>query len=237
MNSLVLAAPPAAAGGRRHLRSLTAGVEKRILVWMAARLPSSINPDHLTLLGLASALGIGVAFALTAAWPAAPLLVVPLLVLNWLGDSLDGTLARVREQQRPRYGFYVDHVVDVAGMTAIGAGLSASGLMAPPLGLAVALAYVLLAAESFLATHTTGTFRMSWGPFGPTELRIVLAAGAVKAALSPCVTVAGVEMRLFDLGGAIAVAGMVTVFVVAAATNTRLLFEAEPVRRRSGDAR
>jgi phosphatidylglycerophosphate synthase len=194
---------------------------------MALRLPRIINSDLLTLLGFMSSLGVAVAFALTPLWPAAPLLVVPLLALNWLGDSLDGTLARVRKEERPRYGYYVDHVIDVAGMAAIGTGLALSGLMTPVMGLGVALAYVLLAAESFLATHTSGTFRMSFGPFGPTELRIVLAAGAIRAAFDPLITVGGHEMRLFDVGGAAAVAGMLIVFIVTAARNTRALFRAD----------
>lgn len=222
-------APAPAAGARRYHTSLTADAEKRLLVWIARRMPQSVDSDHLTVLGLVSSLGVGAAFAMTPVLPLAPLAVVPLLVLNWFGDSLDGTLARVRDCQRPRFGYYVDHVTDVAGMAAIGAGLAASGLMSQALGLAVALAYVLLAAESFLATHTVGTFRISFGLFGPTELRIVLAAGAVKAALSPWVTIGGLEVRLFDLGGAIAVAGMLIAFGVTAARNTRTLFRAEPI--------
>jgi phosphatidylglycerophosphate synthase len=197
-------------------------------MWLASRLPQSINSDHLTVLGLGSSLAMAVAFGLTPLWPTAPIVVVPLLVLNWLGDSLDGTVARVRNQQRPRYGFYVDHVIDIVGMASLGVGLSLSGLMSPVVGLGVALAYVLLAAESFLATHTTGTFRMSFAAFGPTELRLVLAAGAIKAASSPFIVVAGSEILLFDAGGVIAVAGMSLAFVVSACRNTRMLFRAEP---------
>jgi archaetidylinositol phosphate synthase len=214
---------------RRYHKSLTAHAEKRLLIWMAARLPRAVNSDHLTMLGFASSLGVAGAFALTPHVEWAPLAVVPLLVLNWFGDSLDGTLARVRNQQRPRFGYYVDHVIDVVGMAAIGAGLAMSGLMTPVLGLGVALAYVLLAAESFLATHSVGTFRMSFGLFGPTELRIVLAAGAVKAAFSPWVVLAGFDIRLFDVGGAVAIAGMLGVLLATAARNTRTLFHAEPL--------
>jgi archaetidylinositol phosphate synthase len=229
MSAAPLVAQPSG-GTRRFHRSLTADAERRLLIWMAHRLPPGVNSDHLTLLGFVSSLGVGAAFALTPLMPAAPLAVVPLLVLNWFGDSLDGTLARVRDCQRPRYGYYVDHVIDVAGMAAIGVGLSMSGLMTPVLGLAVALAYVLLAAESFLATHTVGTFRISFGLFGPTELRLVLAAGAVRAAVSPWVTTGGLELRLFDVGGAIAVAGMLLVFVTMAVRNTRTLFKSDVPR-------
>jgi archaetidylinositol phosphate synthase len=217
------------AGGTRHHRSLTAASEKRLLIWLASRLPPRINSDHLTMLGLGSSLAMAVAFAFTPVWPSAPLVVVPLLVLNWLGDSLDGTVARVRNQQRPRYGFYVDHVIDIVGMAALGVGLSVSGLMSPVVGLGVALVYVLLAAESFLATHTTGTFRMSFAAFGPTELRLVLAAGAIRAASSPIIVAGGAEILLFDAGGVIAITGMLLAFVVSVFRNTRMLFRAEPV--------
>jgi archaetidylinositol phosphate synthase len=215
-------------GGVRHHRSLTAAGEKRLLIWLARRLPHQINSDHLTGLGLVSSLAMAVAFGCTRIWPSAPLLVVPLLILNWFGDSLDGTVARVRNQQRPRYGFYVDHVIDIIGMAALGVGLSASGLMSPVMALGVALAYVLIAAESFLATHTTGTFRMSFAAFGPTELRVVLAAGAIKSAFSPWISVGGFDLLLFDAGGAIAIAGMVTAFVTSAVRNASLLFAADP---------
>lgn len=214
---------------RRYHKSLTADAEKRLLIWIAKRLPRAVNSDHLTMLGFASSLGVAGAFALTPLVQWAPLAGVPLLVLNWFGDSLDGTLARVRNQQRPRFGYYVDHVLDVVGMAAIGTGLAISGLMTPALGLGVAMVYVLLAAESFLATHTVGTFRISFGLFGPTELRIVLAAGAVKAAFSPWVELAGFDIRLFDVGGAVAVAGMLAALLVTAVRNTRTLFHAEPV--------
>src|SRR5207247_11389855 len=97
------------------------------------------------------------------------------LAANWLGDSLDGTLARVRDQQRPRYGFYVDHVLDLAGTTCLVTGLACSGFMSPLIALALLVGYVLVAAESFLATHALGVFRISCFGIGPTELRILLA--------------------------------------------------------------
>jgi archaetidylinositol phosphate synthase len=215
-------------GGSRYHYSLTAAGEKRVLIWLARRLPERIHSDHLTAVSLGSSLAMAVVFGLTPMWPSAPLLVVPLLVLNWLGDSLDGTVARVRNQQRPRYGFYVDHVIDIIGMAALGVGLGTSGLMSPVVALGVALTYVLVAAESFLATHTTGTFRMSFAAFGPTELRLVLAAGAIKAAWSPWIAVGGTDILLFDAGGAIAIAGMSLAFLAFAIRNTRLLFNAEP---------
>src|SRR5215471_11711434 len=92
--------------------AMTAGIEKRLLIWIAERLPAWVNSDHLTFLGAVAMLGTGACFWLGGA---ALALVIPLLAVNWFGDSLDGTLARVRNRQRPRYGYYVDHVLDAIG--------------------------------------------------------------------------------------------------------------------------
>ena len=229
-------APGSAHTGAQHVRehkSVLAAAEKRALVWIASRLPRRINSDHLSALGLLSMLGAGLAFAafrLSSPWAAAAL--VGCLAANWFGDSLDGTVARVRGHQRPRYGFYVDHVIDLAGSTAHLAGLAWSGLMSPLLAAALLCAYLLVSAESYLATHAAGVFRMSFLGFGPTELRIVLAAGAIKAAETPLVDIAGLSsVRLFDLGGGVAIAGLVIAFLAAAVHNTRALYLAEPLPR------
>ena len=106
-----------------------------------------------------------------------------MLAVNWFGDSLDGTVARVRGHQRPRYGYYLDHAVDLVNATALFTGMAFSGLMDPRLGLALLLGYVLLCAESFLATHAVGVFRISFSGIGPTELRILLSIGALVGRL------------------------------------------------------
>ena len=115
----------------REHRSLTAAPETRLLVWIARRLPLSINSDHLTLLALTAMALAGAAFAVSR-WDLRTLwLVVVALALNWFGDSLDGTLARVRHMERPRCGFYVDHVLDIVGITLLMGGLASSGFMTP----------------------------------------------------------------------------------------------------------
>jgi phosphatidylglycerophosphate synthase len=220
---------------REHL-SLLAGAERRLLVKIAQRLPRRINSDHLTLLGLISMPLAGLAFAFIPATPWAAAAFVVALAANWFGDSLDGTLARVRNQQRPRYGYYVDHVIDLVGTAALFAGIAASGLMHPTIALGVVAAYFLLAAESFLTTHAAGVFRLSFAGFGPTELRILLAIGAVVVVGKPCVDVAGQHARLFEVGGAIATVGMVGALVVAAIRNTRALYRAEPLPDRSTES-
>jgi archaetidylinositol phosphate synthase len=173
-------AAAAAAGHTRLHGSLLAAPEKRALVWMAERMPAWLNSDHLSALGLLSMAGVGASFWLAGGYPAAgvPLAVV-CLVLNWFGDSMDGTLARVRNQQRPRYGFYLDHVIDIAGTAMMLAGLALSGYMNPLIAAVTLAVWLMVMGESFLATWARSLFRMSFLWFGPTELRILIAAGAV----------------------------------------------------------
>ena len=178
--SVTTSSTPSAAHARQNDSAL-ASLEKRLLVWIAERLPALIGSDHLTLLGLVSMLAVGAAFAASARDPRVLYLVPALLALNWFGDSLDGTVARVRNQQRPRYGYYVDHVVDVVGSVALFSGLALSGGMQPFIAMALLVAYVAAMAEVFLATHVTHVFRLASFGFGPTELRIVLAVGARRA--------------------------------------------------------
>jgi archaetidylinositol phosphate synthase len=215
----------------REHRSLLAEAEKRLLIRIARRLPTAINSDHLTLLALLAMVGAGLAFAgiRTTAWSAVWFVIA--LAANWFGDSLDGTVARVRNQQRPRYGYYVDHVVDLAGTAVLVGGMAASGLMTPAIAIGVLAAYFLVSAESFLATHTVGVFRISFGGVGPTELRILLAIGAVAVTLHPWATLAGRRFLLLDVGGSVAMAGLCAVFIVSALRNARALYAAEPLPR------
>ena len=209
--------------------SLLAGIEKRCLVWMAARLPAAVGSDHLTALAGAAMLAAGLCYWVAPAWPAALWGVVVLLVVNWFGDSLDGTVARVRRQERPRYGFYIDHVLDAVGLLFIIGGLMLGGFMSPGIGAAFLVAYYLLTNEIALATHTVGTFRISYWRFGPTELRILLAAGTIQLLRSPEVTLFGSRLLLFDVGGGVAVIGLLATFIASAIANTRTLYRAEPL--------
>ena len=221
-------------GHVREHGSFLASAEKRVLVAMARRLPAQVTSDHLSLLALVALAGAGGAFAAMRATPWASIGVVAALVLNWLGDSLDGTLARVRNQQRPRYGYYVDHVIDIAGTACMLIGLAVSPLMTPAMAMALLAAYLLVAAEAYLMTHAAGVFRMSFLGFGPTELRIVLAVGVLRAASNPWLSFGTLgNVRLFDLGGVVAIAGLAGAFVVSAIRNGRALYEAEPLPQRA----
>ena len=216
----------------RQNTSVLAAAEKRALIWMAHRLPRWINSDHLSALGLMAMAGAGLSFWLAATHPfLGACFVVVCLILNWFGDSLDGTVARVRDQQRPRYGYYLDHVIDLTGTALLFAGLSVSGYMSPVVALLVVAAYYLVSAETFLATHSRGVFKMAFIGVGPTELRILLAAGALALVEHAWVAPFGIApVRLWDLGGAIGAAGMITAFLLTAARNTRVLYLEETRR-------
>jgi len=213
----------------REHHSLLAAAERRLLIRIARQLPTFINSDHLSALALASMLAAGVTFAFITRVAWAPAAFITFLALNWFGDSLDGTLARVRNQQRPQYGYYVDHAIDLAGTAALLAGMAASGVMTPAIGFALLAAYFMVAAESFLGTHALGVFRMSFAGFGPTELRVLLAMGAVKVAAGPVVRVAGIDAWLLDVGGLVAIAGLVVTFVAAAVRNGVALYRSDPL--------
>jgi len=215
---------------RRVHESLLASIEKRCLIWMARRMPASINSDHLTALAGVSMLGAGLCYW-NGSRPAL-LAAIGLLAANWFGDSLDGTLARVRHHERPRYGFYVDHVLDVLSILFIFAGLVLGGHMSLSIGAGFLIAYYLLMIEIALATHAVGVFRISFWKFGPTELRILLAIGSLRLMSSGFVTVAGSTHRLFDIGGVVAIVGLVVTFIVSAVVNTRTLYAAEPLPQR-----
>src|SRR5262245_21548101 len=215
----------------REHRSVLARVEKALLIRIASHLPASITSDHLTALALVAMIGAGVSFALihTVWWSAGAFVVA--LVVNWFGDSLDGTVARVRNRQRPRYGYYVDHLVDLAGTSALVTGMAASGVMTPAVSLALGAAYCLVSAESYLATHSLGVFRISFAGIGPTELRIILAVGAIFVAIDPWATIAGRRLLVLDVGGVVATAGLLVAFVASSVRNTRALYRAEPLPR------
>jgi phosphatidylglycerophosphate synthase len=216
---------------RRVQESWVAGFEKRSLMWLAARTPSCVSPDHLTILGLAAQIGAGTCYAI-AAWNRYSLLgVIFCLALNWLGDSLDGTLARVRQQLRPRYGFYVDHMVDSFGSLALMGGLALSGCMHPWIAISLLVAFLMLSIQSYLATHALGEFRLSFWSFGPTELRILLAVGNLALLWKPRVHFLGAYYRLFDIGGMIGLAGMTLMLVFFTGQNTVRLYREERIAR------
>ena len=208
-------------------KALTANAEKRALVWMAVRTPRAINADHLTALGFVSQLVAGACYALATRGAWALVLASFFLVLNWLGDSLDGTLARVRDQRRPRYGFYVDHMADSFGALALMLGLAFSGYVHWQIAAGMLVCFYLLSIESYLTTYTMGHFHLSQSLFGPTEIRILLIIGNTVLLVNPYADIAGHRFLLFDVGGAVAIAGMACMAVAAAVRHVAVLYREE----------
>jgi len=211
----------------RSHTSFLASAEKRALIRIATRLPARVNSDHLTVLGFVALLAAGGCYAYARVAPYALLATIPLLIVNWFGDSLDGTLARVRNRQRPRYGFYVDHILDAIGMFFLMSGLAFSGFMTPAVAYAFLVAYLLLSIEVYLATYSLGTFHLSYWRFGPTELRILLAIGNLFALRQRYALLAGHEFLLFDVGFAIGAGALSVILVQAVVAHTRRLYKEE----------
>lgn len=210
--------------------SFTAPAERKALAWMAARLPARVTSDHLTLLGFVAMFLAGASYAFARTHRAGLILATLFLAINWFGDSLDGTLARLRNRQRPRYGFYVDHMIDTFGGFFLMAGLAISGFIDWRIALGMLVVFLMLSVQVYLATYALGQFQMSFAKFGPTEIRILLALGNVMLWLHPDARAFGLPYRVFDVGGVIAIAGMALMLVASAVSNTVKLYRAETLR-------
>jgi len=208
--------------------------ERWALPRLAARLPAWVLPDHLTLLGLLASTLIGVAYALSNRHEAWLWVVNLALVVNWFGDSLDGTLARHRRIERPRYGYYLDHLTDAYSTLAIGLGLGFSPYMLLAVGLAIVIAYLLLSINVYLETHVFEQFRLGYGNLGPTEVRLILMGlNTLALTLGPIpFHVMGWGATIFDAAGTLAAAGMILLLLGRAAGNLRTLAAQEPPNRR-----
>jgi archaetidylinositol phosphate synthase len=212
----------------RVQESILSPLEKRTLPWCAGRMPPWINSDHLTVLGFAGMILTGVSFAMARSNPAMLLVAIGCLAVNWFGDSLDGTLARYRQRERPRYGLYVDHIVDAFGAVCLFGGIGLSGYMTATVAGLLLIAYFLLCIEIYLAAYALSVFRLSFGVFGPTELRVVLVVVNITILMNgPRVTIAGHSVLLYDVVAAVAICGMTAVAAVSAVRNTIRLYSEE----------
>lgn len=222
---------PAFRDARRAHESFLAQAEKKALIAMARRLPSWVSPDHLTVLGFLSMIGVGICYWAASVRPVCLWAASFLLVVNWFGDSLDGTVARVRQTLRPRYGFYVDHILDAFGTACLLVGLAFSGYMSPLVALGALVAYFLLNIEVYLTTYTLGTFHMSFLKFSPTELRLLLIVGNTALFFGHSkATLLGRGWLVFDIGGAIGTAGMIAMTIWSTIRHTRTLYREETGR-------
>jgi archaetidylinositol phosphate synthase len=211
----------------RHQLSILTPLEKITLRWLAERLPSWVNSDHLTVLGFAGMILTGLSYYLAQFNPLFLLGAIVCLAINWFGDSLDGTLARLRNRQRPRYGFYVDHVVDAFGISFVLAGLGLSGYMSFTVAMVFLAAYLLMNIEIYLATYTLGIFKLSYGVMGPTELRVIVCIGNLILLTKKTARLGDHYYLLCDVSGVIATIVIVGIAIVSSIKNTKRLYNEE----------
>jgi phosphatidylglycerophosphate synthase len=211
----------------REQTSILAPLERAALRGFARRMPSWVNSDHLSILGLVGMFGAGACYALSKHNPLMLHLVNLFIFLNWFGDSLDGTLARYRNRQRPRYGFYVDHIIDAFGAVFLILGLALSGYMSERVAAGLLVAFFMLAINSYLAAYALGVFKISQWKMGPTEMRLLLMIGNVFLIYHPHAHVFHKVYLLYDVGGVVAIIGMIFILVVLSIQNTHTLYNLE----------
>ncbi|HUK92059.1 MAG TPA: CDP-alcohol phosphatidyltransferase family protein [Blastocatellia bacterium] len=214
---------------KRKQDSLIAPIERRCLLYFARHMPERIGPDHLTVLGLVAQLLCGVCYALARIHPASLLAANLFIALNWFGDSMDGTLARFRNQLRPRYGFYVDHMTDTFGALFVIVGLAVSGYATERIALALLIGFLVLSVNAYLAAYSVGVFQLSHFKLSPTEMRILLTCGNVTAFFHPTVRFFGRRYLFFDVGATVAVLAMAVILIASSIHNTVKLYRAERV--------
>jgi phosphatidylglycerophosphate synthase len=219
-------------GGKRELTFLLASWERPVLLWLAARVPRSIRSNHLTGLGVLGATGAGIAYALTNYSHAWLWVASAMLIVNWVGDSLDGTLARVRGTQRPKYGYYLDHVVDAYSTAIIGLGLGLSPYVYLSIALGIVIVYLAMSINVYLESTVFGVFKISYGRIGPTEVRLILILlNTIAVITAGWPYPLGVPInRVANITLGIVLAGMVVLFIGRFARNLYKLSKVEPQR-------
>ncbi|HEX2814265.1 MAG TPA: CDP-alcohol phosphatidyltransferase family protein [Sphingopyxis sp.] len=206
--------PPAAGAPTRIQQNFLARHERRLLNWICPRLPAWVTPDQLTTLGFLGAVIVAAGYMLS--WIDDEWLGLCLVgyIVNWFGDSLDGSLARWRRIERPRYGYFVDHSIDAVGTLLMVGAIGASPYMRLDVALMAVIGYFLLSIHTFLAAKVVGEFRLSYMAGGPTELRLMLMAMTVTMALVGPGDIGGTNFSPFDLFALVIASILVTIFVV-----------------------
>jgi archaetidylinositol phosphate synthase len=227
MPAVLMSHKPQFKSAERQQLSILTPLEKTTLRWLAERMPSWVNSDHLTVLGFVGMFLTGLSYYLAGFNRWFLLAGIVCLAINWFGDSLDGTLARLRNRQRPRYGFYVDHIVDAFGITFVVAGLALSPYMSVTVAMAFLIAYFLMNIEIYLATYTLGVFKLSYGIMGPTELRIIVCIGNLVLLTKQTVRIGNQFYLLCDVSGVVGILVILAIAIVSSIKNTMRLYNEE----------
>ena len=216
-------------GAKREQTSILAPFEQAALNWLAPRMPEWVSSDHLTLLGFAAMFLAGL-FYFFSRWDPLFLHFVNFwIAVNWFGDSLDGTVARYRNKQRPRYGFYVDHIVDTFGAFFLLVGLALSNYIGDRVAIGILIVYYMLSINVYLAAYTMGTFKLSFWKLSPTELRIIFIAGNIVLLYYPSVKIFGKAFLLYDIAGIVSIVVMSLMLIRSVIKNTKTLYHSERI--------
>lgn len=217
--------------------SILAPLERAALRGLARRMPGWVNSDHLSLLGFVAMFLAGAFYAASGRSPLLLHVVNLCIFLNWFGDSLDGTLARYRNCQRPRYGFYVDHIIDTFGTMFVIVGLAVSGYLTERVAAGALIVFLMLAINTYLAAYSLRVFKISHWKLGPTEIRLVLIVGNLFLLNNPHTRIFGHRFLLFDVGGIVSIIGMGTMLVYSSIRNTHALYNLEPLPNSQAEGR
>jgi len=200
---------------QRIQTSFINGVEKKALTWLAKRQPRWVTSDMLTAVGTLGALLVGVGFVMTCRSIDWLWLSVAGLAINWYGDSLDGTLARVRNCQRPVYGYYLDHTVDCVNEALMFVGAGLSPLMNLDLALAIFVLYLCMTINVSINAHLKSEFRLTYAKLGPTEFRMLIALGCILLIAFPAWADFTLQVRLAGMVGHFSSLDLLALFLVA----------------------
>jgi archaetidylinositol phosphate synthase len=154
--------------------SITAAHEKRLIAWLCARLPLWLTPDKLTIIGFVGSLMSFAGYILSGENPLWLWLAISGYFFNWFGDSLDGSIARYRKVERPKYGYFLDHSLDSFSTMILVVSIGASPYVTMTIAMFVLIGYLLLSIHTFLAAKVTDEFKLTYATLGPTEMRLML---------------------------------------------------------------
>lgn len=222
--------------------SILNAAEKKVLVWMGERMPSWVTSDMLTYFGTFGAIVIALGYYLTNFNIAWLWLASFGFVLNWFGDSLDGTLARVRKQQRPLYGFYIDHNIDVINEAFMIGGAGLSCLMDLRIALLVLCAYFMISIYVYINAHLKGEFKLTYAKLGPTELRlIIIIVNTLFFFIRPLqtfclsLTVLGknLDLKALDIVGLALFVGIICAYLASLYNDGRYFAKLDPLKKKA----
>lgn len=212
--------------------SLLNSAEKKLLVWLAERMPRWVTSDMLTYFGVVAAVLYAVFcylanFNVYYFWASSAC-----LFFNWFGDSLDGTLARVRQTQRPKYGFFIDHSLDALTTCLFCMGLGFSPLMHLTIALYIMGGYLCLSIYTYLSTIAMGQFRLTYASLGPTEMRLIIILVCLIYAYFPLENIRfemfTQQWSIYDCIGAVVAALLFLIYIISMIIDLRKLAKIDP---------